>query len=196
LQSSVLPGELWWQITRLTVDHRVSGHLFEFKVTRSIIHTMLFTKVALIVSSLAVLAAAQEADASSKGLTSGRGRSTNPNAAGRLMSKRDLEKRCTGTCEECFGSGYTLCPGSSIFCYLPGDATYGLDSCSSDSYDSTPTTTASSSSSTGITGVDDICSQAGATCQSCFGPTVSISPYLSKERKASPYQMIKLCSNS
>jgi len=135
---------------------------------------MLFTKAAFLVSSLALLTAAQDTDASSKGLSPGRGRTPNP-TSGKLMFKRDLNKRCTGSCEECFGSGYTLCPGSSIFCYLPGDASYGLDSCSSSdggSSDSTPTASAPASTSTsGSTGIDDLCSQVGATCVSCFGPT-------------------------
>src|SRR6201996_6128633 len=132
---------------------------------------MLFTKAALVFSSLLLLTVAQDADAGSKGLSPGRGRTPNPSSTSRLMSKRDLTKRCTGTCEECFGAGYTLCPGSDFYCYLPGDATYGLDSCSSDggSSDSTTTASAPASTSTGTSGVDDICYQTGATCQSCFG---------------------------
>jgi hypothetical protein len=136
---------------------------------------MLFTKAAVIFSSLVAIAAAQDADAGSKGLTPGHGRSPNPSASAKLMTKRDLTKRCTGSCASCFGAGYTECPNSDIFCYLPGDATYGLDSCYSDgsSSDGTPTSTASSSSSTDTSGsgVDDICYQTGATCASCFGPT-------------------------
>ncbi len=136
---------------------------------------MLFTKAALIFSSLIVLTAAQDANAGSKGLSPGRGRTPNPTST-KLMFKRDLTKRCTGTCEECFGSGYELCPGSSIFCYLPGDASYGLDSCTggSSSSDTTPTASASapaSTSTSGSTGIDDLCYQTGATCQSCFGAT-------------------------
>ena len=131
---------------------------------------MLFTKAALIFSSLILLAAAQDADASSKGLSPGRGRTPNPTST-KTMFKRDLIKRCTGSCEECFGSGYTLCPGSSIFCYLPGDSSYGLDSCTNDgSSGTTPTASAPASTSTsGSTGIDDLCYQTGATCQSCFG---------------------------
>jgi hypothetical protein len=138
---------------------------------------MFIPKAALIFSSLlTLLANAQsydsDSDASSKGLAPGRGRTPNPTST-KLMFKRDLTKRCTGSCEECFGTGYTLCPGSEIYCYLPGDATYGLDSCSSDgsSTDSTATASApaSTSTDTGSTGVDDLCYQTGATCQSCFG---------------------------
>jgi len=142
----------------------------------SLLHiaNMLFTKAALVFSSLALLTAAQDADASSKGHSPGRGRTPNPSST-KLMFKRDLTKRCTGSCEECFGSGYTLCPDSDIYCYLPGDATYGLDSCTDDGSGSgstaTATASAPASTDTGSTGIDDLCYQVGATCQSCFGPT-------------------------
>ncbi|KIX98891.1 uncharacterized protein Z520_05352 [Fonsecaea multimorphosa CBS 102226] len=135
---------------------------------------MLFSQ-ALFFSSLILLASAQ-GDAVFKGLP-GQGRSRTPTSTSKLMSRRDLEKRCVGTCEECFGAGYTLCPGSDIFCYLPGDATYGLDSCSSDGSDgsdsglvTTSTASASAPTSTSTSGVDDLCYQTGATCVSCFGP--------------------------
>ncbi|KAJ9615519.1 hypothetical protein H2200_001594 [Cladophialophora chaetospira] len=135
---------------------------------------MLFTKTALVFSYFALLTVAQDdADASSKGISPGRGRTPNPSSS-KMMFRRDLTKRCTGSCEECFGSGYTLCPGSEIFCYLPGDSSYGLDSCTSDGSgsDTTPTSSAPASTSTsGVTGIDDLCSQVGATCVSCFGPT-------------------------
>ncbi|KIW19944.1 hypothetical protein PV08_00519 [Exophiala spinifera] len=135
---------------------------------------MLFTKAALCLSSLVVLVSAQEPDAASlKGLDVGRTRT--PTSTNRLMT-RSLDKRCTGSCTECFGAGYTLCPGSSIFCYLPGDEYYGLDSCSSgdtgtgsDSATSTAAASPSSSTSTSTSGGTDICSQVGATCVSCFG---------------------------
>ncbi|KAK5467599.1 hypothetical protein LTS15_000572 [Exophiala xenobiotica] len=132
---------------------------------------MLFTKAALCISSLIFLAFAQEpADAVFKGLTSGHTRT--PTSASKLMA-RSLDKRCSGSCAECFGSGYTLCPGSSISCYLPGDDFYGIDSCSTDSSDTgssyTSTADASASTSTSSSGYDDICSQTGATCTSCFG---------------------------
>ncbi|ETI26252.1 hypothetical protein G647_03029 [Cladophialophora carrionii CBS 160.54] len=131
---------------------------------------MFFPKAALVFSSLVLLATAKpsESDASSKGLSPnpGHGRTLNPSSA-KLMFKRDLTKRCTGTCEECFGDGYTLCPGSAIYCYLPGDSSYGLDSCSSDSSSSSSSDSDTSSSDT--TGIDDLCYEVGATCQSCFG---------------------------
>ncbi|OAP63668.1 hypothetical protein AYL99_02895 [Fonsecaea erecta] len=132
---------------------------------------MLFSR-ALFFSSLILLVTA-EGDAVFKGL-SGQGRSRTPTSTSKLMSRRDLNKRCIGTCEECFGAGYTLCPGSDIFCYLPGDATYGLDSCSSgsdgsDSGLTTATASASAPTSTSTSGIDDLCYQAGATCVSCFG---------------------------
>lgn len=80
------------------------------------------------------------------------------------LRSRDLFRRqCEGTCEECFGSGYTLCPGSSYYCYLPGDSLYGLDSCSTD------TSSAPEPTSTGSAGDSDFCSGASATCVSCFG---------------------------
>ncbi len=132
---------------------------------------MLFTKAALCISSLILLTSAQEPeDAIVKGLTSGRTRT--PISTSKLMT-RSLDKRCSGSCEECFGSGYTLCPGSSIFCYLPGDDFYGIESCSTDSSDTgssyTTSADASTSTSTSSSGYDDICSQTGATCTSCFG---------------------------
>lgn len=133
---------------------------------------MLFTKAALCLSSLVLLASAQEADdAILKGMEVGRTRI--PTSANRLMT-RSLDKRCTGSCSECFGAGYTLCPGSSIFCYLPGDSYYGIDSCSSSSSGSgsdsgTGTATASASAPTSTSGTTDICSKVGATCTSCFG---------------------------
>ncbi|KIW23036.1 uncharacterized protein PV07_11268 [Cladophialophora immunda] len=134
---------------------------------------MLFTRT-LFFSSLVLLATAQ-GDAIFKGLP-GQGRTRTPTSTSRLMSRRDLDKRCVGTCEECFGAGYTLCPGSDIYCYLPGDEYYGLDSCSSDGSDgsdsgllTTSTASAPASTSTSTSGIDDICYQAGATCVSCFG---------------------------
>ncbi|KIW87672.1 uncharacterized protein Z519_11646 [Cladophialophora bantiana CBS 173.52] len=130
---------------------------------------MLFTRT-LLFSSLILLATAQS-DAVFKGLP-GSGRTRTPTSTSKLMSRRDLQKRCIGTCEECFGAGYTLCPGSDLYCYLPGDATYGLDSCSADSSDGSDTTATASASeptSTSTSGIDDICYQAGATCVSCFG---------------------------
>ena len=48
------------------------------------------------------------------------------------LRTRDLSKRCQGTCEECFGAGYTQCPSSDYYCYKPGDEYYGIDSCTSD----------------------------------------------------------------
>ncbi|KIX01592.1 uncharacterized protein Z518_09318 [Rhinocladiella mackenziei CBS 650.93] len=131
---------------------------------------MLFGQTALFLSSLVLLASAQEPeDAIIKGLTPGRTRL--PTSTNKLMS-RSLDKRCTGSCEECFGDGYTLCPDSSIYCYLPGDSYYGLDSCpGSSTTDYTSSAAASTPTSTSSSGVDDICYETGATCTSCFGPT-------------------------
>lgn len=130
---------------------------------------MHFTKVSVCLSSLIILVLAQEpGDAALRPLSTGRMRT--PTSNNKLMP-RDLEKRCSGTCAECFGDGYTQCPGSALYCYLPGDSTYGLDSCPGESSGS-PTSTADTSipTSTGVSGIDDICSQKGATCVSCFGP--------------------------
>ena len=135
---------------------------------------MLLIKVALVASSFVIFTTAQDADAGSKGLTPGRGRTPNPSVSGKLMTKRDLTKRCEGTCVACFGAGYTECPNSDLYCYLPGDSTYGLNSCYGDgssSGDTTATASAPSSTSTGTAGADDICQQKGSTCVSCFGPT-------------------------
>jgi len=132
---------------------------------------MLFKQAALAFSSLTLLAAAQDPeDAFHKGLTPSLVKTphTTPN---KLLMTRDLNKRCTGSCEECFGSGYTLCPGSSIYCYLPGDDYYGLDSCSSSSGGSGTSTASAPSSTSTSTGSDELCYQTGATCVSCFGPT-------------------------
>lgn len=91
------------------------------------------------------------------------------------VKPRSLEERqtCSGTCAECFGSGYTLCPGSSLFCYKPGDPLYGLDSCSGSSTGSDSTDTYTSSSyvptSTGSAGDSNFCSGTTATCVTCFG---------------------------
>lgn len=133
---------------------------------------MLFTKAALCLSSLVLLASAQEFDdASLKGLTPLFSR-TPTTTSSRLLMSRDLHKRCTGSCEDCFGDGYTLCPDSSIYCYLPGDDYYGIDSCtSSGSGSGTATASSSASTSTSTSGTDDICYETSATCASCFGPT-------------------------
>lgn len=72
-----------------------------------------------------------------------------------------------GTCSECFGSGYTLCPSSSITCYLPGDSIYGLDSC--DSSSSSTGSDPAYPTTTGSAGAADVCSGVAATCVSCFG---------------------------
>jgi hypothetical protein len=127
---------------------------------------MLFSTIAL-TASLAILASAQDIAAGSKTLIPSGGSSSS-----RLLLARDLEKRCTGSCSECFGSGYTLCPDSLIFCYLPGDSNYGLDSCSLDfgssgssgSLTSSATYSAPTSTSTGgLTG-------SGSSCSDQYGP--------------------------
>ncbi|EXJ88402.1 hypothetical protein A1O1_05332 [Capronia coronata CBS 617.96] len=131
---------------------------------------MLFVKAALGMSSLILLASAQEpVDAVHKTLIPGLSKVSTTTS--KLMS-RSLDKRCSGSCEECFGTGYTLCPESSLYCYLPGDVSYGLDSCPGFSSGSSGTASASAAAATSTsssTGTDDVCSQTGATCASCFG---------------------------
>lgn len=84
-----------------------------------------------------------------------------------LNSRSLLQKRCQGTCSECFGAGYMSCPGSDYLCYLPGDPNYGIDSCSGSG---SATTAAPSPTTTGSAGNSDFCSGQDATCTSCFGP--------------------------
>ncbi|EXJ78267.1 hypothetical protein A1O3_09428 [Capronia epimyces CBS 606.96] len=131
---------------------------------------MLFTKPALALGSapLVLLVSAQEpVDAVHHPLIPAL--SKVPAVTTNLMP-RSLDKRCSGSCEECFGTGYILCPDSSLYCYLPGDSYYGLDSCpgSSDSSASAGATSAASAtvpaaSATSISGIDDICSQTVTT---------------------------------
>lgn len=37
---------------------------------------------------------------------------------------------CNGSCESCFGTGFTLCPGDTFSCYKPGDVCYPIETCS------------------------------------------------------------------
>jgi hypothetical protein len=76
----------------------------------------------------------------------------------RALETFGLQKRCTGSCTECFGDGYQECASSSSICFKPGDAQHGEDSCSSSgSVDSTTPTTPTS----------DFCTSGG--CETCFG---------------------------
>ena len=114
------------------------------------------------------IAAPDDATKNRQGLTK-----VSPNSGlnSRALSPRSLlQKRCQGTCEECFGAGYTECPGSDYYCYLPGDAEYGIDSCSSTGSSYTSTTAAASPTTTGSAGNSDYCSGPDATCVTCFGP--------------------------
>lgn len=77
----------------------------------------------------------------------------------RSLAERD--DFCSGTCVQCFGAGYILCPGSSLYCYSPGDPTYGIDSCPSDTSDTISTAQPTPTGST------DYCY--GKSCASCFG---------------------------
>lgn len=135
---------------------------------------MLFTKAALAFASLALVAAQNPEDAFHKSLKPSFGRT--PTTTNKLLKTRDLDKRCTGSCADCFGSGYTLCPGSGIYCYLPGDASYGLDSCSSGSSSGSTSTASAPASTSTAYGTDELCYQSGATCVSCFGPTYQDCP--------------------
>lgn len=89
-----------------------------------------------------------------------------------------------GSCEMCFGSGSTECPGSMSQCYTPGDSKSGIESCSSSSSDSSGTTPSSSSDSPApSTGLDsssaagsnitttDFCDNGNFDCKRCFGNT-------------------------
>lgn len=94
--------------------------------------------------------------------------STNTGLNSRSLNSRSLlQKRCQGTCSECFGAGYISCPGSEYLCYLPGDSNYGIDSCSGSG---SGTGSAPSPTTTGSAGNSDYCSGQYATCISCFGP--------------------------
>lgn len=95
----------------------------------------------------------------------------------------ELQKRCVGDCVSCFGDGYTECPGSSYYCYKPGDTYYGLESCSSTGSGSSDSgssasaapTSDSSPSSSGSGGfnysIPEFCSSGGGDCKTCFGST-------------------------
>lgn len=120
----------------------------------------------LTVSSLLVLSSAHQKKKQAESLIKVPGREV-PAIKPRSLAERQT---CSGTCAECFGSGYTTCPDSSIFCYLPGDSSYGLDSCPGSGTDSTETYSAPDPSSTGSSGASDFCYDTGATCVSCFGP--------------------------
>jgi hypothetical protein len=76
----------------------------------------------------------------------------------RELDTLGLQKRCTGSCSECFGDGYQECASSSSICFKPGDAQHGEDTCSSSgTVDSTTPTTPTS----------DFCTSGG--CAACFG---------------------------
>jgi len=51
---------------------------------------------------------------------------------------------CYGECDECFGTGFTRCPGNSTLCHKPGDDCYPMRMCS-ENYDSDSDTSGSSS---------------------------------------------------
>ena len=125
----------------------------------------------LSLSTLLLAAFAQEDALKKPSPAGGLSRTGRPGVSRRDISDNPLSKRCSGSCAECFGSGYTLCPGSTLFCYLPGDSSYGIDSCTGHSGSGSGTTTASAagSTSTGSAGNSDYCSGAYATCVSCFG---------------------------
>jgi len=76
------------------------------------------------------------------------------------IEKRELDtfrlhKRCVGSCEDCFGSGYQECASSSTICFKPSDPQHGEETCSS--------------SSTTVPAVPtfDFCSD--GSCETCFG---------------------------
>ncbi|GAB1741623.1 hypothetical protein NU219Hw_g7041t2 [Hortaea werneckii] len=49
-----------------------------------------------------------------------------------LQSRQDCKifDFCNGSCESCFGTGFTLCPGDTFSCYKPGDVCYPIETCS------------------------------------------------------------------
>lgn len=51
---------------------------------------------------------------------------------------------CYGECDECFGTGFTRCPGNSTLCHKPGDDCYPMRMCS-ENYDSDSDASGSSS---------------------------------------------------
>merc|ERR1712070_551175 len=51
---------------------------------------------------------------------------------------------CYGECDECFGTGFTRCPGNSTLCHNPGNDCYPMEMCS-ENYDSDSDTSGSSS---------------------------------------------------
>lgn len=145
---------------------RLSLHLHHLSNT----FTMVQLSTILAVASFLALSSAQQRK-SREGPSDGLSRSLNKEAAS--FSSRSLTKRqsCSGSCASCFGSGYTECPGSSIYCYLPGDSSYGLDSCPGQGSGSgSGSTAAPVPTTTGTAGNSDFCSGKGATCVSCFGP--------------------------
>ena len=121
----------------------------------------------LAVSSLLVFASADRKDKQQPD-----GLSRIPVPAPPAIKPRSLAERqtCSGSCSTCFGSGYILCPSSTLYCYLPGDATYGIDSCTGSSSGGSGSTAAAAPTTTGSAGNADICNGKGATCVSCFGP--------------------------
>ena len=68
----------------------------------------------------------------------------------------DLHKRCYGSCEECFGSGYQECSSSSSLCFKPNDPQHGEETCSSSGTINLPSVP-----------TFDFCAQ--GDCESCFG---------------------------
>jgi len=51
---------------------------------------------------------------------------------------------CYGECDECFGTGFTRCPGNSTLCHNPGNDCYPMEMCT-ENYDSNFDTSGSSS---------------------------------------------------
>ncbi|KAL6246040.1 hypothetical protein RBB50_007193 [Rhinocladiella similis] len=134
---------------------------------------MLLSTVALLLllTSLARLAVGQEPhDASHRDITTSLLRlpKTVLHLMGRSLEK-DIKKRCSGTCAQCFGTGYTLCPDSDSVCYLPGDYSYGLSSCPGYGGTSTSGAVAAPSPSSADGFGTQYCSKPGATCVNCFG---------------------------
>ncbi|KIW13399.1 hypothetical protein PV08_08587 [Exophiala spinifera] len=125
----------------------------------------MFIRVALCIASIAALARSQESNEAAV-------RQFQPGTRLRLiqgpaqLAARSTDETCSGTCVQCFGTGYINCPNSDIQCYLPGDQTYGIDTCPSSA---SATSGAAPTSSPGSAGGSETCSTPGASCVQCFG---------------------------
>lgn len=113
-----------------------------------------------------------------------------------------------GSCEQCFGTGSTECPGSTSQCYTPGDSLSGIESCSSSGSSSSDTTPSSSSdlptssavsdssstSGSNITSTD-FCDNGGFDCKRCFGNSFIPCPEAPTSYCYDPNNSTTVCSD-